>query len=113
LLTCAAEGKKRPACFGAKESEMVRMLFGLIAALLVVPAVAAPVAAATDAAAGDAPKVSESDADRGSGGFLSYNEPAAPARPSFGGLMVRLVVSMVVIVALIYGVLMLVKVLAR
>jgi flagellar biogenesis protein FliO len=123
LLTLAAGGKKRPTCFKAKEGEMRRVLFGVIAVLLVGLAVAAPAAAADTAAAeqpqvadtatGDQPQVDEPDAHQSSGGFLSYEEPAKPAQPSFGSLMLRLVLSMVVILALIYGVLTLVRLLAR
>jgi len=94
---------------------MLRTVSGLVAALLVVVAVHAPAAVAAEAEAegGDQPELSERNEGKGSGAFLSYEEPTAPTRPSFGSLMLRLVLSMIIILALIYGGVMLVRLLAR
>jgi len=78
-----------------------------------------------EAAAGDGEAVAEdgggaasAEADEAAGAkdagdFLSYEQTAPYPRRSFGSLMVRLVLSMAVILGLIYGGLMLVRVLAR
>ena len=58
-------------------------------------------------------KAPDKAADDEPGGFLSYEEPQDSQQPSFAGLMLRLVLSMVVILGLIYGGLLLFKLLAR
>ncbi len=69
-------------------------------------------AGAKDTAEDTAEETAEETAKE-TGDFLSYKEAAPYPRRSFGSLMVRLVLSMAVILGLIYGGLMLVRVLAR
>ncbi|MBN1916626.1 MAG: flagellar biosynthetic protein FliO [Verrucomicrobia bacterium] len=63
-------------------------------------------------AAGIEPAATETAGDE-PGGFLSYQEETSHSQTSFAGLMLRLVLSMVVILGLIYGGLMLFRLLAR
>jgi len=111
---------------------MVRILqatLGLLAIVLV--SVVSPAAEQAEAPADDgavtagaehpdtAAKAPESATDTAvaaedeSNDFLSYEEPVAAPQHGFASLMLRLVLSMVIILALIYGGLMLVKLLAR
>ncbi len=101
---------------------MSRTLTGVLVVLLAVSASlvsaaageeADPGAATTEltgtAPAGQSDEVGAEDV----GGFLSYEEPVPHARRSFGSLMLRLLLSMVIILGIIYGGLMLVKLLTR
>jgi flagellar biogenesis protein FliO len=103
---------------------MTARLFAALLVLLVVGIVgpAGPVPAAC-AAEGehDAPAAGASEVERPrvetaggeTGGFLSYEEPQDHPQPSFTGLMLRLVLSMAIILGLIYGALLLFRLLAR
>jgi flagellar biogenesis protein FliO len=95
---------------------------GLLLVLLAVSAV--PVSAAAGAEAdsngtadeltGTAPaEHSDETTAEHSGGFLAYEEPSPHPRRSFASLMLRLVLSMAIILGIIYGGLMLVKLLTR
>jgi len=89
-------------------------LAALIAALLVAAMARVPAAWGDEADTAAAPEVTAADEANDSGGFLSYEEQTttSPGR-SFGSLMLRLVLSMAVILGLVYGGLMLVKMLMR
>ena len=101
---------------------MPRTLTGLLVVLFAVSAM--PVWAAAGAEAepsgmadeltGTAPaEQSDEAAADDSAGFLSYEEPAPHPRRSFASLMLRLLLSMAIILGIIYGGLMLVKLLTR
>jgi flagellar biogenesis protein FliO len=108
---------------------MVRILEGALGVLAIVlatvPAIAVSPAAehtgapADEEAAAAAAEPSEAvthattTAEKDSNDFLSYDEPVAAPRSSFASLILRLVLSMAIILGLIYGGLMLVKLLAR
>ena len=89
-------------------------LAALIVVLVVVAVGHVPVAWGAEADTAAAPEVTAAPEANDSGGFLSYEQPTttSPSR-SFGSLMLRLVLSMAVILALIYGGLMLVRMLIR
>jgi flagellar biogenesis protein FliO len=74
---------------------------------------AAPAAGEADAKGGTTEEAKGEPAGDEPGGFLSFDEPEAHTPPSFAGLMLRLVLSMIVILGLIYGGLLLFKLLAR
>jgi flagellar biogenesis protein FliO len=61
----------------------------------------------------DTPTHALAGTEEESDSFLSYEEPIAAPQHSFASLMLRLVLSMAIIIGLIYGGLMLVKLLAR
>jgi len=93
---------------------MARTLSALVGALIVLLVMPAPGARADEAGAAGAPEVAADEDGNASGGFLSYEESTttSPSR-SLGSLMLRLILSMVVILGLIYGGLMLVKRITR
>ena len=107
---------------------MLHTLSWLVAVLVVVPVASGPEAVvaqdgeiiaedgevvAEDGEAAASPEVDEAAGAKGAGDFLSYEQAAPYPRRSFGSLILRLVLSMAVILGLIYGGLMLVRVLAR
>lgn len=101
---------------------MPRTLTGVLVALLAMSAAPMSAAAGEEAdpsgttaeltgttPAGQSDEAAAEDA----GGFLSYEEPVPHARRSFGSLMLRLLLSMAIILGIIYGGLMLLKLLTR